>query len=84
MAPAVTATTAQPGTPTAESTQGLSACEWDVLGRLAAGDSIKLIARAFELSPHTVKRHVANILDKLALSSCGQAAAWYHSHAEAA
>jgi DNA-binding NarL/FixJ family response regulator len=25
-----------------------------------------------------VKRHVANILDKLALTSRGQAAAWFH------
>lgn len=33
-------------------------------------------ARAFDLSPHTVKRHVANILDKLGLASRGQAAAW--------
>jgi LuxR family transcriptional regulator, maltose regulon positive regulatory protein len=49
-----------------------------VLARLAAGDSNKLIARAFDLSPHTVKRHVANILDKLDLRSRGQAAAWYH------
>jgi ATP/maltotriose-dependent transcriptional regulator MalT len=44
---------------------------------IAAGDSNKLIARAFDLSPHTVKRHVANILDKLAVQSRGQAAAWY-------
>ena len=48
-----------------------------VLERIAAGDSNKLIARAFDLSPHTVKRHVANILDKLGLASRGQAAAWY-------
>lgn len=55
----------------------LSLRELEVLSRLAAGDSNKLIARAFDLSPHTVKRHVANILDKLALESRGQAAAWY-------
>ncbi len=47
-----------------------------MLERIAAGDSNKLIARAFDLSPHTVKRHVANILDKLAVGSRGQAAAW--------
>ena len=56
----------------------LSAREFEVLARIAAGDSNKLIARAFDLSPHTVKRHVANILDKLALNSRGQAAAWFH------
>ncbi|WP_234413580.1 LuxR C-terminal-related transcriptional regulator [Ideonella sp. A 288] len=59
---------------------GLSSREIDVLQRIAAGDSNKLIARAFDLSPHTVKRHVANILDKLDLRSRGQAAAWYRDH----
>lgn len=59
---------------------GLSERELEVLERIAAGDSNKLIARAFDLSPHTVKRHVANILDKLDLRSRGQAAAWYHEH----
>ena len=58
----------------------LSARERDVLARIAAGDSNKLIARGFDLSPHTVKRHVANILDKLAVPSRGQAAAWYRAH----
>jgi LuxR family maltose regulon positive regulatory protein len=65
---------AAPAAPTAG---GQSERELAVLARIAAGDSNKLIARAFELSPHTVKRHVANILDKLALASRGQAAAWY-------
>jgi len=55
----------------------LSAREAEVLERIAAGDSNKLIARAFDLSPHTVKRHVANILDKLGVQSRGQAAAWW-------
>ncbi|MBT9457126.1 MAG: transcriptional regulator [Burkholderiaceae bacterium] len=59
--------------------QALSTRELEVLQRIAAGDSNKLIARAFDLSPHTVKRHVANIFDKLGLSSRGQAAAWLHS-----
>jgi LuxR family maltose regulon positive regulatory protein len=57
----------------------LSQRELEVLERLAAGDSNKIIARAFQLSPFTVKRHVANILDKLGLSSRGQAAAWLHA-----
>ncbi|MEO8526058.1 MAG: LuxR C-terminal-related transcriptional regulator [Caldimonas sp.] len=59
----------------------LSPRELEVLRHIAAGDSNKLIARAFDLSPHTVKRHVANILDKLVLESRGQAAAWYREHA---
>ncbi len=54
----------------------LSQREQEVLERIAAGDSNKHIARALDISPHTVKRHVANILDKLGLSSRGQAAAW--------
>lgn len=58
----------------------LSPREIEVLDRLARGESNKLIARAFDLSPHTVKRHVANILEKLGLSSRGQAAAWYHQN----
>jgi LuxR family maltose regulon positive regulatory protein len=58
----------------------LSPRETEVLARIAAGDSNKLIARAFDLSPHTVKRHVANILDKLGVSTRGQAAAWQREH----
>ncbi|MCE4555638.1 LuxR C-terminal-related transcriptional regulator [Roseateles cellulosilyticus] len=58
----------------------LSERELEVLQRIAEGDSNKLIARQLDLSPHTVKRHVANILDKLALASRGQAAAWYRAN----
>lgn len=57
----------------------LSVREREVLEMIAAGDSNKLIARALDISPHTVKRHVANILDKLGLASRGQAAAWLHA-----
>lgn len=59
---------------------GLSEREREVLARVAAGDSNKEIARALDLSPHTVKRHVANILDKLGAASRGQAAAWWRDH----
>ncbi len=59
----------------------LSLREREVLERIAAGDSNKLIARALDISPHTVKRHVANILDKLGLESRGQASAWLREHA---
>jgi len=55
----------------------LSEREREVLARLAAGDSNKVIARRLDLSPHTVKRHVANILGKLGVETRGQAAAWY-------
>lgn len=67
-----------------EPVQGLSPREAEVLELIAAGQSNKYIARALELSPHTVKHHVANILDKLALASRCQAAAWpLHSKVEA-
>ena len=58
----------------------LSSREREVIERIAAGDSNKLIARQLDISPHTVKRHVANILDKLGLQSRGQAAAWLRDH----
>ena len=58
----------------------LSAREHQVLTRIAAGDSNKLIARTLGLSLHTVKRHVANILDKLNAGSRGQAAAWWQTN----
>lgn len=72
---------AAPAARAGASLKGLSSRELEVLERIAAGDSNKLIARAFDLSPHTVKRHVANVLDKLALGSRGQAAAWYRENA---
>lgn len=67
-------------TPAAAAEEGLSQREREVLERIAAGDSNKVIARELDISPHTVKRHVANILDKLGLSSRGQAGAWLHEH----
>jgi LuxR family maltose regulon positive regulatory protein len=54
--------------------------ELEVLDRLAAGAANKLIAREFDLSLHTVKRHVANILDKLDCASRGEAADLYRRH----
>ncbi|WP_076997638.1 LuxR C-terminal-related transcriptional regulator [Variovorax sp. KK3] len=59
---------------------GLSPRELEVLALLAAGQSNKLIARHLDLSPHTVKRHVARILDRLDVSSRLEAAAWHSKH----
>lgn len=53
----------------------LSDREHQVLRLIAAGDSNKEIARALNLSLHTVKRHVANIFNKLGVESRVQAAA---------
>lgn len=70
---------ATPSAPTWSGTgsdEVLSARENEVLAQVAAGHSNKVIARALDLSPHTVKRHVANIMTKLGASSRLQAAAW--------
>jgi LuxR family maltose regulon positive regulatory protein len=58
---------------------GLSGREMEVLECMAGGASNKVIARALDLSPHTVKRHVANILDKLDVAGRAQAAAWWNA-----
>jgi LuxR family maltose regulon positive regulatory protein len=55
---------------------GLSEREWEVLELIAAGESNKHIARVLDLSLFTVKRHVANIFNKLSFSSRTQAAVW--------
>lgn len=55
----------------------LSAREQEVLQLISDGHSNKVIARQLRLSPHTVKRHVANILDKTGSCSRTQAAAWW-------
>ena len=52
----------------------LSEREYEVLAEVASGASNKHIARELSLSLHTVKRHIANILDKLGCDSRGQAA----------
>jgi LuxR family transcriptional regulator, maltose regulon positive regulatory protein len=57
----------------------LTSREREVLARIAAGDSNKIIARNFDLSLHTVKRHVVNILDKLGVGSRGKAAALWRN-----
>jgi DNA-binding CsgD family transcriptional regulator len=54
---------------------GLSAREWDVLSLLMTGLSNRLIAARLSISPNTVNKHVARILDKLAARSRSQAIA---------
>jgi DNA-binding NarL/FixJ family response regulator len=46
----------------------LSAREREILGRIAAGASAADVGRALGISPHTVRRHVANLSAKLGLS----------------
>jgi predicted ATPase/DNA-binding CsgD family transcriptional regulator len=54
---------------------GLSAREWDVLALLMTGLSNRLIAARLSISPNTVNKHVARILEKLDARSRAQAIA---------
>lgn len=65
-----------PREPAAAPVEGLSERELDVLRLVAQGLSNKEIADALGLSEHTVKTHLANILDKLHLRSRAHAAAY--------
>jgi predicted ATPase/DNA-binding CsgD family transcriptional regulator len=56
-------------------TAGLSAREWDVLALLMTGLSNRVIAARLTISPNTVNKHVARILEKLAAHSRAQAIA---------
>jgi DNA-binding CsgD family transcriptional regulator len=48
-----------------QETLGISEREFEVLGLLAAGHSNKEIAARLDVSPNTVKTHVARLFDKL-------------------
>lgn len=52
---------------------GLTEREVLVLERLAAGDANKEIARALDISPNTVKTHIANLFQKLEVERRTQA-----------
>ncbi len=54
--------------------------EAQVLRLLARGASNQEIADELVVSPHTVRRHVSNLLTKLGVSSRTAAAAWAHEH----
>jgi DNA-binding NarL/FixJ family response regulator len=54
---------------------GLSAREWEVLSLLMTGLSNRVIAAQLSISPNTVNKHVARILEKLAARSRAQAIA---------
>ncbi|HEY1614379.1 MAG TPA: response regulator transcription factor [Rhizomicrobium sp.] len=53
------------GNPKARAALGISAREFTVLGELAAGHSNKEIAKRLNVSPNTVKTHVAQVYEKL-------------------
>ena len=52
---------------------GITEREWAVLERIAAGRSNKEIARDLNVSPNTVKTHIANLFGKLEVQRRTQA-----------
>ena len=80
LAPSAPASAPAPVQAASGSVERLTARELEVVALIARGASNKIIARELDLSPHTVKRHVANTLAKLGVTSRGQASAWYHAH----
>lgn len=54
-----------PGNPAAQASLGISEREMTVLRELAAGHANKQIARNLDISPNTVKTHVARLFEKL-------------------
>lgn len=53
--------------------------EREVIGLVAEGLSNKAIGKRLHISPHTVKSHLRNIMEKLALHSRLQIAAYVHN-----
>jgi DNA-binding CsgD family transcriptional regulator len=64
-----------PGNPAAVASLGLTPREVEVLQLLATGQANKQIARALEVSPNTVKTHLARLFEKLGASSRTEAIA---------
>jgi two-component system nitrate/nitrite response regulator NarL len=56
----------------------ITAREYEIVQRIKAGDGNKQIAATLNLSAHTVKAHVRNIMSKLTLTSRLQIAAYAH------
>ena len=67
-------------TPQDSEEAALTQREHEILALIAEGLSNKLIARALDISPGTVKVHVKNILRKLNLNSRVEAAVWALKH----
>ena len=58
--------------------------EREVIALIGDGFSNKAIAKGLSISPHTVKSHVRNIMDKLALRTRLQIAAYLHKSSDEA
>ena len=61
----------------------LSTRELEVAALVAAGLGNRAIAERLFLSPRTVEKHVEHVMDKLALGSRAEIAAWHARHAPA-
>ena len=59
---------------------GLTVREGEILALLAEGKTNPQIARVLYVSPHTVRKHVENIFDKLDVRTRTEAAAWLTSN----
>ena len=66
------------GRPKALEAVRMTSRERDVVNLIAEGASNKAIARQLHISPHTVKSHVRNIMEKLTLHTRLQIAAYAH------
>jgi len=53
--------------PEAQNSLGISPREMEVLELMAAGQSNKEIAASLNVSPNTIKTHIANLFEKLAV-----------------
>jgi non-specific serine/threonine protein kinase len=73
-------TVSLPAVPSADRPSGLTPRELDVLRLLVDGLSDREIAERLFISPHTVMRHVAGILNKLGVPSRTAAATWAVRH----
>lgn len=60
-----------------ETSTDLTEREWEVLGHLAQGRTNQEIADALTVSENTVRFHLKNIYEKLAVANRTEAAAWY-------
>lgn len=69
-------------TPQDSEEASLTIREHEILALIAEGLSNKLIARALDISPGTVKVHVKNVLRKLNLNSRVEAAVWALKHSQ--
>jgi DNA-binding NarL/FixJ family response regulator len=68
-APVHTYVTDEEDTPNKQDNAGLSSREMDVLKELASGKNYKFIGEKLFISPQTVRKHVANIYNKLHVNS---------------